>query len=315
MSARKLERLVNLTMLLLSTRRYLSVEEIGRLVPGYQQEEPEAFRRMFERDKEELRDLGIPLQTGSEGVWEDEVGYRIPRADYEMPEVMLEPDEAAAVGLAARLWQSAGLAEASASALRKLRAAGIDADPVPTAELDPRVDAAEPALQPCLAAVRAGEAITFDYRGAQAKSAARRTIDPWGVVHRKGRWYVVGHDHDRKAQRAFRLSRVAGSVQSAGPADEPPPPDVDLVAAVAALEAESGESSARVRITGDAAVELRRAARVCTQQRDGTTICDVPYADPERFADWVVGYGPDVVVVEPAEARAAVVARLREMAS
>ncbi|HWG94267.1 MAG TPA: WYL domain-containing protein, partial [Mycobacteriales bacterium] len=98
MSARKTERLLNLVICLLATRRYLTVQQIRAAVPGYESGSEEAFRRMFERDKEELRELGIPLETGSHSsAHDDEVGYRIARRDYELPEISLEPDEAAAL--------------------------------------------------------------------------------------------------------------------------------------------------------------------------------------------------------------------------
>src|SRR6476659_6945959 len=123
MSRRKTERLLNLVVCLLATRRYLSAEQIRQAVPGYP-EGTEAFKRMFERDKEELRELGIPLETGSDG--DDEAGYRIQRQAYELPEITLTRDEAAVLGLAARVWQRASLAEAASGALLKLRAAGVD---------------------------------------------------------------------------------------------------------------------------------------------------------------------------------------------
>src|ERR1700761_7826123 len=114
MSRKKLERQLNLAMGLLAPTRFLSVDEIADLVPGYTRESsPEgeaAFRRMFERDKSELRDLGIPVQTGGLSSWDDEIGYRIERRDYALPDLHLTPEEAAALGLAARLWSSATLA-------------------------------------------------------------------------------------------------------------------------------------------------------------------------------------------------------------
>jgi proteasome accessory factor B len=122
MSRRKTERLLNLVVCLLATRRYLTAEQIRQAVPGYP-DGSEAFKRMFERDKEELRELGIPLETGSEG--DEETGYRIQRQAYELPEIQLTPDEAAVLGLAARVWQRASLAEAASGALLKLRAAGV----------------------------------------------------------------------------------------------------------------------------------------------------------------------------------------------
>ena len=120
MSRKKLERQLNLAMCLMATTRYLSVDEVADLVPGYARDgSPDgetAFRRMFERDKAELRELGIPVQTGGATGWDDEIGYRIERRDYALPDLHLTPEEAAALGLAARLWSSATLAEPTARA-------------------------------------------------------------------------------------------------------------------------------------------------------------------------------------------------------
>jgi proteasome accessory factor B len=150
-AAKKTERMLNLVICLLATRRYLTVQQIREAVPGYDADNEEAFRRMFERDKEELRELGVPLETGSNSHWDDEVGYRIARRDYQLPEITFEPDEAAALGLASRLWQSAPLAGATGSALLKLRAAGIET-PEGATGLEPRIGATEPAFEDCLAA-------------------------------------------------------------------------------------------------------------------------------------------------------------------
>ena len=124
MSRRKTERLLNLVICLLATRRPLTAEQIRQAVPGYDRDSDEAFQRMFERDKNELRELGIPIRV--ERDWEGELGYRIERQAYELPEIKLEPDEAAVLGLAAQVWQRAALAGAASGALLKLRAAGIE---------------------------------------------------------------------------------------------------------------------------------------------------------------------------------------------
>ena len=121
MSRRKTERLLSLVVCLLSARRYLTASQIREAVPGYP-DSFEAFKRMFERDKDELRELGIPLETGTNSAGDDEAGYRISRQAYELPEIRLEPDEAAVLGLAARVWRRAELAGAAAG--RAAQAAG-----------------------------------------------------------------------------------------------------------------------------------------------------------------------------------------------
>ena len=318
MSAKKTERLLNLVICLLHTRRFLSVQEIRAAVPGYEQDTEESFRRMFERDKEDLRELGIPLETGTNSaVHDDEPGYRIARRDYELPEIHLEADEAAALGLAARLWQSAPLAGATGSALLKLRAAGVEPPTAPAA-LEPRVGASEPAFEGCLRAVRDGRRVVFTYRASGGRAPAQRSVEPWGVVSWRGRWYLVGHDLDRGAERVFRLSRIVGQVSAVGePGAVVRPDGVDLRAMAARMATDEPRETARVTLRPGAGWELRReaAASAPDGEREGWTVVDVGFSDPERLADRVTGLGADAVVLSPDSARDAVVRRLRGLAS
>ncbi len=318
MSAKKTERLLNLVICLLATRRFLGVQEIRTAVPGYEQGGEEAFRRMFERDKEELRELGIPLETGTDShAHDDEPGYRIARRDYELPEIVLEPDEAAALGLAARLWQSAPLAGATGTALLKLKAAGVETIAAPAA-LEPRVGASEPAFEGCLRAVRDGRAVAFGYRTSGVKAPQARHVEPWGVVSWRGRWYLVGHDTDRGAERVFRMSRIVGDVKAVGePGAVVPPEGVDLRAMAGRMAVDEPRETARVALRPGAGWELRREATASDEDPDraGWTVVDVGFSDAERLADRVTGYGADAVVLSPPEAREAVVRRLRGLAS
>ncbi|GAC1443735.1 MAG: WYL domain-containing protein [Mycobacteriales bacterium] len=314
-SARKTERLLNLVICLLHARRHLSVQEIRDLVPGYEQGTEEAFRRMFERDKEELRDLGIPLETGSDtAAHDDELGYRIARHAYELPPISLEPDEAAALGLAARLWQSAPLAGATGSALLKLRAAGVDA-PEASGALEPRVGAGEPAFEACLAAVTEGRGLQFGYRASGRPEPEERSIEPWGVVWWHGRWYVVGHDAARNDVRVFRLSRIVGAASPTGePGAVRVPTGTDLRALVARMAGDEPRGSVSVRVRSGAAWALRAEAVSTVPDGAGWDRLELGFSDPERFADRVTGYGADVVVIGPAQARDAVVRRLESLA-
>ncbi len=320
-------------MCLMATSRFLTVAEIGELVdgfaPGETAEEQEAFRRMFERDKQYLRDLGIPLETGSNSFLSDDVGYRIRRSDYALPEISLDPDEAAALGLAAQLWSSTSLAAASASALLKLAAGGAPTLPGPDG-LEPRVGTTEPAFAPCLAAVQAGQAIRFPYRKPTETEPSERWVEPWGVVSWRGRWYLAGHDQDRAAARVFRLSRVTGTVRPVGPPGVVRMPEtVDLRALVSASAPPERTRTAVLKIRPGTGHALRQHARVlsaATGQDTGMTgqdtvpgmpgmdIVEIDYSDIERMARWVVGYGDDVLVVRPRQLRTEVVRRLADAA-
>ncbi|GIF67382.1 WYL domain-containing protein [Asanoa ishikariensis] len=319
-SRTRTERLVNLVICLLSTRRFLTAAQIAATVPGYEHdpEDPkdhEAFQRKFERDKSELRELGVPLETGSASVFDTEPGYRIARRDYALPDIPLAPDEAAAVGIAGRLWQHAGLAAAASSGLAKLRAAGVDVDPQATLGVEPivRVD---PTFAPLTAAARDRRTVAFDYRVPEQDGPTSRRLQPWGVVCWRGRWYVVGHDLDRAAPRCFRLSRVVGAVRLTGrPGAYEPPRDLDLISYVARFSGpieRTGRTTVLVR-KGRAA-GLRRWAQETVPGPEVDRVV-LRYADVDFIATQLVNYGPDVRVVEPPEVRDAVIQRLKETAA
>jgi proteasome accessory factor B len=316
MSAHKTERLLNLVICLLATRQFLSKDQIRAAVPQYADcRTDDAFERMFERDKEEVREMGIPLETGSNNAWfEDEVGYRVDRAAYALPEVSFEPDELAVLGLASRVWQQASLAGPASRALIKLKAAGVEPDDSSLLGIEPRVRTNEPAFEPLYAAVRDRRPVRFPYRTGHGSAVAERHLEPWGIVSWHGRWYVVGHDRDRDATRVFRLSRVAGPVALTGEPGEVKVPDkVDFRAQVAALAEDPPRAEARLRVRAGTGVGLRRRA---TFEKVGGPDAGwdeliVPFGDTEVLAEEVAGYGPDVQAVEPTALRDAVVRRLR----
>jgi len=318
-SRNRTERLVNLVICLLSTRRLLTAAQIAATVPGYEHDpsdakEHEAFQRKFERDKAELRELGVPLETGTSSAFDAEPGYRITRRDYALPDIILEPDEAAAVGIAARLWQHAGLAEAASSGLAKLRAAGVEVDPQATLGVEPLVTV-DAAFGPLTAARRVRRVVTFDYRVVEHDAATTRRLQPWGVVCWRGRWYVVGHDLDRDAERCFRLSRIVSPVQAIGPERAyEPPGDVDLISYVAHF---SGPVEHVLRTTvlvkPGRAAGIRRFAQSSTPVEGGDRVV-VTYSDVRSIAGWLVRYGADVEVLDPPEVRAAVIELLRDVA-
>ncbi|WP_327581000.1 WYL domain-containing protein [Nonomuraea sp. NBC_00507] len=312
MSRRKTERLLNLVICLLATRRPLSAEQIRQAVPGYDRDGDEAFQRMFERDKNELRELGIPIDVVRDP-WEDEPGYRIERQSYELPEITLEPDEAAVLGLAAQVWQRASLAEAASGALLKLRAGGVATDqPVGTGALELRVDTRDPAFPALWDAVRDQRVVRFDYRGAGSESVRSRTVEPWGVVSRRGKWYLAGFDRDRQAPRAFRLSRITGQVAALGKAGAVQVPEgVDLRAMVGFPDEPMDERVAVVRVRQGTCEGLRQLARAVHPGIDGWDEAELAFSDPERLAGWMASLGADVEVVEPPDAREAVIRRLK----
>jgi len=323
MSKRKTERLLGLVVCLLSTRRYLTAEQIRAAVPGYP-EQDDLFKRMFERDKEDLRELGVPLETGVNHPFDEDPGYRIRQQAYQLPELRLEADEAAVLGLAARVWRRAELAGAAAGALLKLRAAGIDAgtgtdgddahSPVPRG-IEPRLGASEPAFGPLWEAVRDRRPVTFSYRAAGRSDPQRRELEPWGVVNRHGRWYVAGWDRAREATRVFRLGRIAGPVKFSGPAGRVTVPDgVDVREMVSDWDsAPVQEHTAVLRVRAGAGVGLRRHAVSvrADEETPGWDLVTTRFTDLDWFADYAAWFGQDAIVLDPPDLREAVIRRLK----
>ena len=313
MTANKSERLLNLLILLLVSRSFVPKERIREAIEEYGEGSVEAFEKKFERDKDELRALGIPIELGShDAYFDDEQGYRIKRDAFELPQVSLEPDEAAVVGLAARVWQHAGLAADTSRALLKLRAAGVDTDREALDVVQPRLQADEPAFDAMWAATASRTPVGFDYRRGDAAEPGRRRLQPWGVVTARGRWYVVGHDLDRGEPRLFRLSRISGPVATEGAAGSFSVPEgTDVRALSRQLQPDRPIGVASLRVRTASAQDLRRRATSVTTGEAGWDRLEVEFGSFDTMASDVLAGLDAVEVLAPVELRDLVVERLR----
>ncbi|MGH1552001.1 helix-turn-helix transcriptional regulator [Streptomyces sp. L7] len=183
MAIAKAERLMNLALCLLGTRRPLSKRELRESIEAYLEAgSDDSFNRMFERDKDDLRELGLVIETVEN--LDGEVGYLARRDSNRLPPITLDAEEAAALGLAAKVWQQARLAGAASGALQKLRAAGMpeDLDPYePHGALEPRIPVHEASFEPLMLACRDRRPVVFEYRKATAARPETRSIEPWSA--------------------------------------------------------------------------------------------------------------------------------------
>jgi proteasome accessory factor B len=307
-----LERLLKLVILLLETPRPLPFSEIREKLPGYEQGDMAAAKRMFERDKDLLRDLGIPVELAPTDVWEVEEGYHIPKDQYYLPEIPFTAEELSALYVAAHPLESGDEAE---QAMRKLQAgagegilAGIPASPVFSG-----TDVPGTRLGQLARATLERRSIRFRYRPASGDEADRH-VDPYSLVTRAGHWYVVGLDRARGDIRSFRMSRFLSDPTPAEAASEPPEgfdarehlrhgpwgvgePEVESVVAFSP------------NVSWWAVRDVAQARELGTRD-DAWVEIALPAARGDSFVSWVLTFGPDAEVLSPPELREAVVARL-----
>lgn len=311
----KSERLLNLLIMLLVQRRYVAKDRIREIL--YPDSSLDAFEKMFERDKEELRSLGVPIEVGQmDAYFDDEPGYRVRPDRLALPDISLSADEVAVVGLATKVWQHAKLARATTEAVRKLTALGADLDVSALDIVEPRLNADEPSFDVFLEATQERQAVSFGYRRPGQTESMTRHLQPWGVTRYSGRWYVVGFDTDRGAERVFRLSRVEGLPRKVGSSGAyEVPPDVDLGEVARRLAPAISTQRVGLLVRRGAGISLRRGADLIEEGvtgPDGRGDWDRLTIDRgvSSVVDEVLAFGPDVVVEGPPEVRQRVVDRL-----
>ena len=310
-----LERLINLAALLLEAKRPLTFEEIRNLIPAYGQDD-NAAKRMFERDKDTLRDAGIPVDLVFTDVWEVEKGYRIDRERYALPEISFTPDEMWALYVAAH---APGGDQAAEAAFRKLSsgAEGNVLAAVAGRTPAPGVDASGPHLGAIAESLAGRRAIAFTYRPLRG-AAGVRTVEPYALVFRAGSWYLTGLDRDRGETRSFRLSRIRSDVRQVGDAGDAPA-GFDAVRLLEAGPWGLGRPAATARVSfspkiGWLALSATPGARIVGTRSDGWMLLEVPSGAPEQFVSWVLSFGADARAEEPRAIQDEVVSRLRELA-
>ena len=308
----RVERLTNLLALLKETREPLTLVQIAGALEGQYPEGETARRQAFERDKAALRDIGVPIETETVmgGPEAGSTRYWIDRERYEMHDLDLDPAETRAlqVALAATRPGSAS----GQDALWKLGAGLLDGSRAVSAVVPD-----DPALPLLREAVAARHAVRFHYRGIE------RTVDPWGLLLRNGFWYLIGYDHARGEQRTFRIDRRESDVAVIADSTFERPAGFDPASVLFRDPLEIGGDpdsairTARVRIDAGPATSVVADLgedRVLERHPDGSVDVIVPYADPDAFRTWVLGFMEHAEVIEPVDLRDDVVAWLRAIA-
>lgn len=295
---RVIERALNLLAFLLTASRPVTADEIRVTVAGYDQRSDEAFRRTFERDKELLRRLGIPLEMRPTDAWEVEFGYVVPDEAYALEDPGLSDDERTALLLAAQAVRFGGQA-AGADAVLKLggAAAGTGGEPL-GADLGTSADL----LATVFSAVSERRTLRFDYR------SRARVVHPYGLVHKLGHWYVVGPEAGGGIVKAFRIDRAQDVEAGGRSAAFVRPPSFRAADQVPEEPWAAGSDPvpARVRFDPDVAwiAERQLGPRSeVAREHDGSIEAVIPVASTPAFLGWLVGFEDSAELLEPSELR------------
>ena len=293
--SRKSERLVNLTIALLATKRFLTKSEIFQSIEGYEGSE-DSVERMFERDKDDLRSLGIDIEVGGlDPLFNDEAGYRIKPENYSLDLGPVTGEDIALLSLAAQAWKGQALNDVAHSVLLKLQSMGIDSDIDSVPHLAPRMARASDELATVLEAITTRNRIAFTYLSPDLAHESRE-ISPYALASRAGHWYFGGLDSAKNSLRTFRLDRVVGEIQNIGKPDNfEIPPNFDLFAS---MNESSQTHVAVLDIRKDKAFALRKMSTNSSDKGEWDRIT-LNYSDASSFLDSILWHLDDVVVLEP----------------
>jgi len=294
------ERVINLLIYLLDSPNPVTAEQIRQTVAGYGEQSDDAFHRMFERDKDLLKRMGVPLELKATDKWEIDFGYTVDPDKYAIPDPRLTEQERVALSVAARMVRLGG-ANAGLAGLLNLGGVEVGAGIEPLAA-DLGAEAA--VLGDLYLAVSERRRLEFDYGG------SKRSLDPYGIAHRRGHWYLIGQTID--GERVYRVDRISGPEvgKDAGAFERPKRFQVKRAMSMHPWEAGTDEA-VEATVEFDPAVAWWAARHLGVEgPGDGPLRVDLQVANRDAFIGWVLGFGPDAEVLGPAELRQQVMARI-----
>lgn len=314
------DRLFHLILALMATRSGLTKEHILSTVRGYREDTEsgmarESLERRFERDKDALRELGIPLEATippeDDGNNKNTL-YRIPKGAYDLPDgVEFTGRDIALLNLAATLWREGTLSKEAHIATRKLQSFGVSIEE-PLLGFAPLISTRDPALTSLRDALEQAVQVEFHYLKPGEAAATRRQVSPLALVNHEGRWHLYSHETSSDQIKTFLLRRIVSSVTAL--------PDAAIASsetvssdALRDLEALYQEQVATLRVATDSDAWSALSQRPGTLSTGDTL--QVHYTDAEIFAGELSSYGSDVTVVEPAGLRERVIGHLRTLVS
>ncbi|MBU3734005.1 MAG: WYL domain-containing protein [Candidatus Planktophila sp.] len=309
--SRKIERLINLTIALLATKRYLTKSEIFISVEGYEGS-AETKERMFERDKDDLRSLGIEIEVGSfDPLFNDEAGYRIKQDSYQLNLGEITNIELSLLSLAAEAWQEASFGDVAQKALLKLRSIGIPGDELILSGAINKLNDGGRDIALISKAIADRQFMFFDYIDSELVANSRKIV-PISLSTRSGFWYIAGVDQDLQEIRTFRLDRFSGDIQvSQGPDDFEVPEGFDPKRIVSGL---NPQGFAIIDVRKGKASTLRSLATSIQSLGEWDQL-KIPIFNIESLTSLVLWHGLDAIVKEPESLQKNLILHLESLVS
>jgi len=301
MSSQKTERLINLTLALLASKRYLSKAEILRNIPGYEGS-PETKERMFERDKDDLRSLGIQIDVNNfDPLFEDEQGYLIKSDSFQFAENEFTKEELLLLTMAANLWHDSAVEIDSQNALLKIQSLSgpVENDMTTTPTL--RITEDWQLLVSIFTAVQNKQMLEFSYRG------KKRQVNPYGLYSSNGFWYLIAFEIN--VVKSFKLVRIEGRVDLIGGKDAFEKPDNFNVSSFLRAKSNSVSLVSKLQVRKGAALFLRNKFTVKDLDSEWD-LMDIPYTNEQELLEMVLWHGTDLKLIEPAALQQLLVANL-----
>jgi predicted DNA-binding transcriptional regulator YafY len=293
------ERVLNLLIYLLESPNPVTADDVRRTVLGYDGQTDEAFHRMFERDKDVLRKLGVPLNRQALDAWEVDYGYTVDPDEYAVPDPGLSEEERVALSVAARMVRLGG-SYAGLDALLKLggieRSVGIE-------PLGADLGAEADVLGSLFGAITERRAVKFDYR------ASGRRLHPYGIAHRRGHWYLVGAGTE--GERIYRVDRIEKLTVSEKTGTFAKPKGFDVRSLMDGQPWEAGsDPEVEATIRFDSEVAWWAARTLGLDRPEAELVATVPVANRDALVGWVLSFGDAAEVLDPPEIRDEIRARV-----
>jgi proteasome accessory factor B len=301
-SDQKTERLINLTLALLSSKRYLTKFEIFNNVAGYSGS-PETMERMFERDKDELRNLGIRIEVRAlDPLFEDDQGYLIDSDTFQINPNDFSQEEIFLLTMAANLWHGSALQKDSKAALLKIQS--LDGLVATNTVASPVIEDNEDSKKLLLIfdAVQRFITLEFEYKG------TIRQVEPYGIYTRRGFWYLAAQEND--VVKSFKVVRIGQQIRATSKAQAfDKPSEFKLSAFLEDINSPT-TSKAEVRIRKNQALALRKRHKVEEVDSEWDKLF-IDYIFEEDLIESLLWYGSNLVVISPTSIRNQIVNRAK----